>query len=134
MAGITVRWCITEFGFEVALGALDFLMLADERKICLLVVKTLRMEHNQGISPSLMFSVARFALGGINFPMKASLFFHIPFNLLMAGQAFVKELFLNEGMALQAFTLVFFMKVRDLARHHPFENIQGIGYFPACQE
>ncbi len=102
--------CFTEFGFEMTLGTLYLLMFPGKGKICLFVIETFRIEYNQGISPSLMFSVTGFALGGIDFSMKASLFFHIPFDLLMAGQTFVKELFLDEGMTLQAFALIFFME------------------------
>jgi hypothetical protein len=109
-------------------------VLPGEFKVRLSMIKTLRIEYDQGVFPSLMLSVACFTLRGVNPSMKAPLVFHIRFGLFMAGQAFVKEPFLSKGVTVQTFTFVFLMEARDLARHHPFEDIQGIGDLPGSQE
>lgn len=99
VTGITGLWSLSEFRLQVALCTLHVLVLPGEFKVRLLMIKTFWIKYDQAISSPLVFSMACFTLRGINLPMKAAFVFDIRFYLFVAGQAFVKELFLTKDMA-----------------------------------
>lgn len=101
---------LAKFMFRMTFGTYRFLMFPEEFKLGFFMVKFQWIQFNQDVRSPFMLRMAGFTLRRIDFSMKPFFLIHIFSALLMAVDAFRKEVFLAYRMAVQAVSFDLFMK------------------------
>jgi hypothetical protein len=120
MAVQTRMRCLAKFMFRMTFGTCRFLMFPEKFKLGFFMVKCQWIQFNQDVRSPLMLRMAGFTLRRIDFSMEPFFLIHIFSALLMAVDAFRKEVFLAYRMAFQAVPFNLLMKGRDFPGHDPF--------------
>lgn len=134
MAGITIVGGFAKFRFQMAAIAFRGLMLSGQLELSLSVVEVGGINLDEKIFPPLVFRVAGLASGGVGLSVEAGLPFDIFLDFLVAGKTFIGKNLLDQIMAVQTLSFIFFVDPGHLPGHHPLQDVERIGHPHRCEK